>query len=121
MHYLPLLMFVIVVKAFLLRALGGPRGVVAFVQDFFVVGEDHWTYTTDTGEWFEDAEIEAIERGEIVLKHRHGVARLAFDALTEDSRRLVTQTEKWADYAATVPVAEKVTAFTLDPIAIEAA
>jgi hypothetical protein len=121
MHYLPVLVFVVILKMSLLWAFGGPRRVWAFAKDFVTIGEDHWTYMTTSGEWFEDAEIEAVQHGEVVLKHRHGVVRLAFETLSEQSRRLVIQTEKWADYAESVPVADKVTPFTLEPFAIEAA
>ena len=121
MHYLPVLVFVVVLNLALLWAFRGPRRLWAFAKDFVTVGEDHWTFTTDSGEWFEDAEIETIEQGELVLRHRYGVVRLALDKLTAQSRRLVIQTQKWADYAASVPVSDKVTPFTLEPFAIEAA
>ena len=49
MHYLPLLVFVGTLKLALLWAFGGPRRVWAFAKDFVVIGEDHWTYTTDSG------------------------------------------------------------------------
>jgi hypothetical protein len=121
MHYLPVLVFLSVFKLSLICALGGPRQTWAFAKDFFTIGEDHWTWTTQSGEWYEDAEIEAIEQGELVLKHRYGIARLAIDLLSEQSRRLLVQTQVWADYVASVPMEDKITPFTLESLAIEAA
>jgi hypothetical protein len=100
MHYLPLAVFLFTLKLSLICAFGGPRNLFAFIKDLLTVGEDHWTWTTRAGEWYEDGEIEAIEEGELVLKHRYGVARLAIDRLSERSRHLLVQTEKWADYLA---------------------
>lgn len=121
MHYLPVLVFASVFKISLICALGGPRQAWAFAKDFFTIGEDHWTWTTQAGEWYEDAEIEAIDQGELVLKHRYGIARLAIDVLSEQSRRLLVQTQAWADYLASIPAEKKITPFRLEPVAIEAA
>ncbi len=100
MHFLPLLVFAAVLKIALLCAFGGPRRLLRFVIDCVSVTEDHWTWTTQTGEWFEDAEIEAIGEGELILKHRHGIVHLAVDALSEKSRDVLYHTEKWAEYLA---------------------
>jgi hypothetical protein len=121
MHYLPLLVFIGTIKASLLWALGGPRKVWAFAKDCLTIGEDHWTWTTRTGEWFEDAEIEIIERGELVLRHRYGVVRLAIGRLSAKSSHILMQTQKWADYISSAPAPGKITAFTLEPMAVEAA
>jgi hypothetical protein len=121
MHYLPALVFLVVFKMALLWAFGGPFRLWAFAKDFVTIGEDYWTWTTRSGDWFEDAEIETIEQGEVVLKHRYGVDRLAIDILSDSSRRLLVQTEKWADYIGSVPTEGKITPFTLEPMAIEAA
>ncbi len=107
MHFLPLAVFLFTVKASLICAFGGPRHVFAFIKDILTVGEDHWTWTTRAGEWYEDGEIEAIEEGELVLKHRHGVVRLAIDRLSERSRSLLVRTQKWADYLASTSAAEE--------------
>ena len=98
MHYLPLIVFLLTLKLSLICALGGPRNLLAFVKDCLTVGEDYWTWTTRAGECFEDAEVEAIEDGELVLKHRYGVVRLAIDRLSEKSRYLLFRTQKWADH-----------------------
>jgi hypothetical protein len=90
------------IKLSLICALGGPRKAWEFLKDCLTIGEDHWTWTTRTGEWFEDAEIEAIEQGELVLKHRYGVVRLAIEALSEKSRHILYTTQKWADHLASV-------------------
>jgi hypothetical protein len=98
MHFLPILVFVSLVKASAVCAFGGPRRCFRFLLDCVTVSEDHWTWTTRTGEWFEDAEIEAIGEGELLLKHRHGMVHLAIDALSEKSRHLLYHTEKWGEY-----------------------
>ena len=103
MHFLPLLVFCSLVKISLICAVGGPRRAYLFVKDCLSVGEDYWTWTTRTGEWFEDAEIETIEQGELVLRHRYGVVRLAIDCLSEKSRQLLFHTQKWADYLSSLP------------------
>lgn len=121
MHYLPFLVFVGVFKSAVVCAFGGPRRVYVFIKDCLTIGEDHWTWTTRSGEWFEDAEVEAIEQGELVLKHRYGVVRVAIDRLSERSRHLLVQSAKWADYLASVPTAGKITPFTLEPMSVEAA
>jgi hypothetical protein len=100
MHYLPLVVFLLTLKLSLICALGGPRNLFAFIKDCLTVGEDYWTWTTRAGECFEDAEVEAIEEGELVLKHRYGVVRLAIDRLSEKSRYLLFRTQKWADHVA---------------------
>lgn len=121
MHYLPLLGLALVLKVSVVALFGGPRRVWAFAKDFVTIGEDHWTWTTRTGEWFEDAEVEAIEQGELVLKHRYGQVRLAIDRLSEKSRHLLTQTGIWADYLASVPTEGRITPFVLQPMSAEAA
>jgi len=121
MHYLPLLGLLIVLKVAVVFMLGGPRRVWSFAKDCVTIGEDHWTWTTRTGEWFEDAEVEAIEQGELVLKHRYGMVRVAIDRLSEKSRHLLHQTGKWADYLASVPTEGKITPFVLEPVTAEAA
>jgi hypothetical protein len=121
MHYLPVLVFFGMIKFSLICAFGGPRKVWDFAKDCMTVGEDHWTWTTCSGEWFEDAEIEAIEEGELVLRHRYGIVRLAIDRLSEQSRHLLLQTEKWAEYISSVPTAGKITPFRLEHAECEAA
>ena len=98
MHYLPILAFVFMLKCSLICVLGGPRKSWAFARDLLTIGDDYWTWTTRTGEWFEDVEIERIEADELVLKHKFGVARLAIDRLSEKSRYVLFRTQKWADY-----------------------
>jgi hypothetical protein len=100
MHFLPLLIGAAVLKIALLWACGGPRRFLRFVIDCVSVTEDHWTWTTRTGDWFEGAEIEAIGEGELILKHRYGVVHVAVDALSDNSRDLLYRTEKWAEYLA---------------------
>ena len=120
MHYLPVLLSMLIVKLLLVFALG-PRRLWAFAKDFVTIGEDHWSWTTCSGDLFEDAEIELIEHGELVLRHRHGVVRLAIAELTGPSRRLLARTEKWANYAASAPAEGDIPAFSLHAFAAEAA
>ncbi len=108
MHYVPLAVFLFTLKLSLICAFGGPRNLLAFIKDLLTVGEDHWTWTTRAGEWYEDGEVEAIEEGEVILKHRYGVVRLAIDRLSEKSRHLLVQTQKWADYLASTSAAEEI-------------
>jgi hypothetical protein len=107
MHYLPLAVFFFTIKASLICAFGGPRNFFSFIKDCLTVGDDHWTWTTRAGEWYEDGEVEAIEEGELVLKHRYGVVRLAIDRLSEKSRHLLVQTQVWADYLASTSTTEE--------------
>lgn len=100
LHYLPIVVFFFTIKFSVIYALGGPRKARAFFKDMLTIGEDYWTWTTRTGEWFEDVEIEQIEADELVLKHKFGVARLAVDRLSERSRYVLFHTQKWADYVA---------------------
>jgi hypothetical protein len=100
LHYLPIVIFFFVIKCSLICALGGPRKSWAFVKDLLTIGDDYWTWTTRSGEWFEDVEIEQIEADELVLRHKFGVARLAIDLLSEKSRYVLFHTQKWADYIA---------------------
>jgi hypothetical protein len=114
-HILPVAVFLLTLKLSLIWAFGGPRNLFAFLKDCVTVGEDHWTWTTRAGEWFEDAEIEAIEKDELVLKHRYGVVRLAIDRLSEKSRHLLVHTQKWADYLASVSTEGTIIAFSAEP------
>jgi hypothetical protein len=98
LHFLPILFTVCVLKCLLLCAFGGPRKFLSFLKDMLTVGEDLWTWTTRSGEAFEDVEIAEIEADELVLKHKFGVARLAIDHLSEKSRYILFHTQKWADY-----------------------
>jgi hypothetical protein len=100
MHYLPVVIFCFILKCSFVFALGGPRKSLAFIKDLLIVGEDYWTWTTRTGEAFEDVEIEQIEADALVLKHRYGIARLAIDRLSEKSRYVLFHTQKWADHLA---------------------
>jgi hypothetical protein len=100
MHYLPVAIFLIVFKCSLVCALGGPRKSWAFIRDLLTIGDDYWTWTTRSGEWFEDVEIERIEEDELVLRHKFGVVRLAVGRLSEKSRHVLFHTQKWADHVA---------------------
>jgi hypothetical protein len=100
LHYLPLAIGCFILKCLLVCACGGPRKSLAFLKDLLVVGEDYWTWTTRSGEAFEDVEIEQIQADELVLKHRYGIARLAIDRLSEKSRHVLIHTQKWADHLA---------------------
>jgi hypothetical protein len=115
LHFLPLAVFLLTLKLSLVCAFGGPRNLFAFLKDCVTIGEDHWTWTTRAGEWYEDAEIEGIEQGELVLKHRYGVVRLAIDRLSEKSRHLLVHTQKWADYLASISTEATLTAFSVEP------
>jgi hypothetical protein len=77
--------------------------VAAFIKDFVTIGEDHWTWITRDGEWYEDAEIEDIRAGELVLKHRFGTCRVAIDNLTDKSRQLLFCTRIWNEHVAAGP------------------
>jgi hypothetical protein len=109
MHFLPVLLALTAIKAFFLLTLGGPRRTFQFVRDCVTVGEDHWTWTTRTGEWFEDAEIEAIADGELILRHRHGIVHLAINALSKASRDRLYATEAWSDYLVELAIEEGIT------------
>ncbi len=111
MHYLPLAVFLFTIKLTLISAFGGPRNLFAFIKDCLTVGEDHWTWTTRGGEWFEDAEVEAIEEGELILKHRYGVVRLAIDRLSEKSHHLLVQTQVWANHLASTSTTGNIPVF----------
>jgi hypothetical protein len=112
MHFLPIAVFLFTLKMSLVCAFGGPRNLFRFIKDCVTVGDDHWTWTTRAGEWYEDGEIEAIEAGELVLKHRYGVVRLAIDRLSEKSRHLLVHTQKWADYLSSISSEHKINAFS---------
>src|ERR1700760_2524911 len=111
MHYLPALVFFAVIKISVVWAFGGPRKFLAFAKDCLTVCDDHWTWITSSGECFEDAEIAGIEEGDVILNHRYGTARLAIERLSEQSRHILLQTQKWADYVASVPTEGKITPF----------
>jgi hypothetical protein len=100
MHNLPfdalVLVSLVAIVAFL-RAFSG------FFQDFFTVGEDYWTWTTKSGEVFEDAEVEKIESDEVTIRHRFGVAHIAIDQLSEASHELLEQTQAWSNHLAAEP------------------
>jgi hypothetical protein len=100
MHLLPILVFFSIVVASLLCAFGGPARLLRFIRDCVSVSEDHWTWTTRSGEWFEEVEIEMVDENSLVLKHRHGVVHLAIEALSEKSRHVLYHTEKWAEHLA---------------------
>jgi hypothetical protein len=100
LHYLPIVVLLFVFKSSLVCALGGPRKSWVFLKDLLTIGDDYWTWTTRTGEWFEDVEIEQIEADELVIKHKFGVARLTIDRLSEKSRYILFRTQKWADHVA---------------------
>jgi hypothetical protein len=100
LHFLPILIFVFMLKCSLLCACGGPRKFLSFVKDLLTVGEDYWTWTTRTGEVFEDAEIAQIETDEVLIKHRFGMARLVIEHLSERSRYILFRSQKWADHVA---------------------
>jgi hypothetical protein len=111
MHFLPVVACLSILKISLIWACGGPTRFFRFLKDCVTVSEDNWTWTTQTGEWFEDAEIQGIQEGELVLKHRHGVVCLAVEALSEKSRELLYHTETWADHLASVPARNRITNF----------
>jgi hypothetical protein len=85
------------------------QNIAAFAKDFVTIGEDQWTWTTRCGEWYEEVEIEKIEAEEVVLQHRYGLCRLAINRLSEDSRRLLFNTQKWHDHLSAGPTEGKVT------------
>jgi hypothetical protein len=108
MNNLPLDGFMLLLSLAILLSLKGPR---SFFKDLVTIGEDYWTWTTCEGEWYEDGEVEKIEAGELVLKHKFGVCRLAIDCLSESSRQLLFRTSQWRDHVSAGPTAGKVTAF----------
>jgi hypothetical protein len=115
MHFIPLLILASVLKVSLICAWGGPRRTYRFFLDCVTVTEDHWTWTTRTGEFFEDAEIEAIADGELILKHRYGIVHLAIDALSAKSRERLYHTEKWAEYLSELAAEGKLAEFPVNP------
>lgn len=82
-----------------------------FIKDFVTVGEDLWSWTTCTGELYEDVEVQEIAAGEVLIRHKFGTARLPISRLSESSRGLLLRTGHWQDYVSAGPVAGKVRAF----------
>jgi hypothetical protein len=87
-----------------------------FFKDLVSVGDDRWTWTTRTGDLYEDVEIEKIEAEELVLKHKFGVSRLAINALSEKSRQLLLRTSQWRHHASSAPAYGKITPFAAEPV-----
>lgn len=95
----------------LVLAFLGRKEARAFVKDFVTVGEDLWTWTTRTGELYEDVEVSGIEEGEVVIRHKLGISRLAIDELSDKSHELLSRTRKWQDHLSTEPADGRVTSF----------
>jgi hypothetical protein len=100
---LPLVLFVL---AYL-----GRKEVRSFVKDFTTIGEDLWTWTTLTGDLYEDVEVRNIEEGEVMIQHKLGTSRVAIDDLSDKSRELLARTRKWQDYVLGEPADGKITSF----------
>jgi hypothetical protein len=99
MHNLPLfgLIFVFLVSVLWLAS----KGVRSFLGDFFSVLDDRWTWTTLSGDLYEDAEIEAIEDDLLVLRHRFGMAHVPLEELSDASRQLLLRTPQWRHHIGT--------------------
>jgi hypothetical protein len=116
MHNLPIVTLLTGFLALLLLAvLRTPPSVRSFLKDLVTVGEDQWTWTTRTGQGFEEVELKKIEADEVVLQHRFGVCRLAIEQLTEDSRRLLSRTPQWREHLFSVPARNKIAPFVREP------
>ena len=63
------------------------RNFFAKLREALVPIEDQWTWTTQSGSYFEGVELETIEADEVVFRHELGEVRLPIDHLTEDSRQ----------------------------------
>jgi hypothetical protein len=87
------------------------KPVQSFLKDFLTVGEDLWTWTTSTGEWYEDVELEDIHAGEVVIRHKFGTSRVAIDRLSAKSHQLLFRTEKWREHVSAGPAAGKIASF----------
>jgi hypothetical protein len=111
MHNLPFDLLLIVLLSAVVIA---EKSVRAFIKDLVTVGQDNWTWTTRSGEWFEDVEVEEIEAGEIVFTHRFGICRVAIDGLSEPSRQLLFRTRKWSEYVSSGPSRDKVSSFVAE-------
>jgi hypothetical protein len=112
MHNLPLeglLLACLFLVAFATR-----KAARSFLKDLFSVVEDRWTWTTQSGEIYEDAEIELIDRGDLVLKHALGISRLPITSLSDESHELLLRTPHWR--RRTSPAPEKVASFEPAPM-----
>jgi hypothetical protein len=94
----------------------GRKQVSAFIKDLTSVGEDCWTWTTQAGEIFEDAEVDKIENDHLVLKHRFGVVHLSVEELSEKSRHLLLTTPQWRSHLSSAPSNEGIAAFVPEQI-----
>jgi len=86
-----------------------------FLKDFLTIGEDQWTWTTKTGDIYEDAEIAQIEVDEILLQHRLGAARVPIASLSTDTRRLLLCSPQWNQHVSSAPAQGKITTFAVKP------
>jgi hypothetical protein len=89
----------------------------SFLTDLVSVAEDQWTWTTVSGEVYEDAEVVGIEVDEVVLRHRHGVSALSIDSLSIKTRDLLFRTPQWHAHVSAAPVQGKITTFSVEPLA----
>jgi hypothetical protein len=112
MHNLPL--EGLLLACLFLIAFATRKAIRSFLKDLFSVVEDRWTWTTQSGEIYEDAEIERIDRGDLVLKHDLGTSRLPIASLSDESHELLLRTPHWG--RRTSSASEKVTSFESKPM-----
>jgi hypothetical protein len=96
----------VAIVAFLCR-----KEISAFLTDFLTVGEDLWTYTTTSGEIYEEVELQRVTDDKIVIRHRYGVSCLALDDLSEKTRDLLSRTQLWREHISAGPAGEKISTF----------
>jgi hypothetical protein len=68
------------------------------LSDYLTSVEDVWTWVTNDGRSYENAEIEQIEGDEIVLKHRLGISRLMVSDLSDESLQRLYNTSFWHNH-----------------------
>jgi hypothetical protein len=77
------------------RFLCSLKAALSFFKDFFTLGEDLWTWTTRTGELYEDVELLRIEADEVVIRHKFGECSLAINDLSRKTRERLSRTQAW--------------------------
>jgi hypothetical protein len=57
------------------------------LKEAFAPMEDQWTWTTQDGKMFEDVDVETVQNGDVIFRHKFGKTRLPIATLSEDSRK----------------------------------
>ncbi len=74
-----------------------PKGFLGKLREALTPIEDQWTFTTESGETFEEVDVLAVEGEEVVFRHRFGEVRMPIAQLNEDSRHRLAQGFRPAD------------------------